>query len=113
MKVKEKGHTLIITANEETLQEFIEKLTQQYESSFKEANLIIDLTTASFAMNENEIEQFASIAIPHMEEENKSFVLVIEGIDFNEYDEDLIVVPTLQEAIDLIEMDEIQRDLGF
>ncbi|MDR2222846.1 MAG: ribonuclease Z [Flavobacteriaceae bacterium] len=113
MKVKEKGHTLIITSNEETLQEFIEKLSQQYESSFKKSNLVIDLTTATFQMNEVEIEQFATIAIPHMEEVNKSFVLVIEGIDFNEYDEDLVVVPTLQEALDLIEMDEIQRDLGF
>ncbi|KUF43622.1 ribonuclease Z [Myroides marinus] len=113
MKVKEKGHTLIITSNEGTLVEFIEKLEQQYESSLVDANLVIDLTTASYTVTEEEIEQFESLAIQHMEEANKSFIIVIESIDFNEFDGDLIIAPTLQEAHDLIEMDEIQRDLGF
>jgi len=113
MKVKEKGHTLIITSNEGTLVEFIEKLEQQYESSLVDSNLVIDLTTASFTVTEEEIEQFESLAIQHMEEANKSFIIVIESIDFNEFDGDLIIAPTLQEAHDLIEMDEIQRDLGF
>ncbi len=113
MKVKEKGHTLIITSNEGTLVEFIEKLEQQYQSSLVDANLVIDLTTASYTVTEEEIEQFESLAIQHMEEANKSFIIVIESIDFNEFDGDLIIAPTLQEAHDLIEMDEIQRDLGF
>lgn len=113
MKVKEKGHTLIITSNEGTLAEFIEKLEQQYESSLVGANLVIDLTTASYTVTEEDIEQFESLAIQHMEEANKSFIIVIESIDFNEFDGDLIIAPTLQEAHDLIEMDEIQRDLGF
>lgn len=113
MKVKEKGHTLIITSNEETLSEFIEKLEQQYESSFKGANLVIDLTSASFEVSEEDIDEFESLAVRHIEEANKSFIIVIESIDFNEFDGDLIIAPTLQEAHDLIEMDEIQRDLGF
>ncbi|WP_121965159.1 ribonuclease Z [Myroides sp. N17-2] len=113
MKVKEKGHTLIITCNEGSLVEFIEKVEQQYESSFKQANLVIDLTNTSFVVEEEDIEQFESLAVQHMEEANKSFIIVIESIDFNEFDGDLIIAPSLQEAHDLIEMDEIQRDLGF
>ncbi|MDH6601158.1 hypothetical protein M2306_001852 [Myroides gitamensis] len=51
------------------------------------------------------------LAIEHMENANKSFVIVLSEVNFNDFDGDLIVVPTKQEAFDLIEMDEIQRDL--
>ncbi|MEG1239581.1 MAG: ribonuclease Z, partial [Flavobacterium sp.] len=32
---------------------------------------------------------------------------------FDEVSEEIIVVPTLQEGFDIIEMEEIERDLGF
>jgi hypothetical protein len=43
----------------------------------------------------------------------KSFVLVVTDTDFSEVDDGLTVVPTLLEAHDIIEMEEIERDLGF
>jgi len=43
----------------------------------------------------------------------KSFVLVTNSISYEEAPENLSLVPTLQEAKDLIEMEEIERDLGF
>jgi len=43
----------------------------------------------------------------------KSLVLVAESVDFNAAPQSIIVVPTLLEAQNLIEMDEIERDLGF
>jgi hypothetical protein len=39
--------------------------------------------------------------------------LVVQNIDFNKVPTSLSVVPTLLEAHDMIEMDEIERDLGF
>ena len=42
-----------------------------------------------------------------------SFVIVATNVSIDEIDEKLIVVPTLQEARDIIEMEEIERDLGF
>ena len=36
-----------------------------------------------------------------------------ENIDFNNVPDTLIVVPSVLEAHDIIEMDEIERDLGF
>ncbi|WP_025126115.1 hypothetical protein [Myroides odoratimimus] len=113
MKVKEKGHTLIITSDEGDIVTFLKKLEEQYEHSLVQSNLIIDLTKAKYTVSEEDIDEFESLAIQHMEEANKSFIIVIESIDFNEFDGDLIIAPTLQEAHDLIEMDEIQRDLGF
>jgi hypothetical protein len=43
----------------------------------------------------------------------KSFVVVAEGIDFNAVPTQLMVVPSVLEAHDIIEMEEIERDLGF
>ncbi|MCW2258640.1 MULTISPECIES: ribonuclease Z [Sphingobacterium] len=113
MKIKEKGHTLIVTSNEEDIVTFLKKLEEQYEYSLVQSNLIIDLTSVKYAVLEEDLECFETLAISHMEEANKSFIIVIESIDFNEFDGDLVIAPSLQEAHDLIEMDEIQRDLGF
>ncbi|MTG97859.1 MULTISPECIES: ribonuclease Z [Myroides] len=113
MKLKEKGHTIIVSSNEVTIEEFVKKVEAQYSDSFKKANIIIDLSHNKDIVEEESLVLFEDLAISHMEEANKSFVIVVPDIDFNDFDGDLIVVRTLQEAHDLIEMDEIQRDLGF
>ena len=41
-----------------------------------------------------------------------SFVIVNDTINIDQVPEELMVVPTLLEAGDVIQMDEIQRDLG-
>ena len=47
------------------------------------------------------------------QQHKKSFVVVSAHWNNDEVPEVIVLVPTLQEAIDLIEMDEMQRDLGF
>ena len=42
-----------------------------------------------------------------------SFVIVNNAIDVDDIPFELILVPTLQEAADIVEMEEIERDLGF
>ena len=42
-----------------------------------------------------------------------SFVVVGSGFNIDIFPEKLNVVPTIKEAEDVIEMEEIQRDLGF
>ena len=46
-------------------------------------------------------------------QEKKSFVIIVSDFDFNKVSDKLTVVPTLQEAHDIIEMEEIERDLGL
>ena len=46
-------------------------------------------------------------------EQKHSFVIVASKIIFDEVNEELSVVPTLKEAHSFIEMEEIERDLGF
>mgnify|MGYP000359666631 CR=1 FL=1 len=42
-----------------------------------------------------------------------SFVVICNGIDIDEVPDEINVVPTLTEAKDVLEMEAIERDLGF
>ena len=42
-----------------------------------------------------------------------SFVLVYKGIEIDDIPDEINVVPSLEEAFDIIEMEAIERDLGF
>lgn len=110
MKVKEKGHTIIIKRSEESIEEFISKVQDNY-ATFQNNNLVIDLSNQ--ALNDDELILFNDLMTKH-KQNKKSFVMVLENADFNESaEEELMIVPSLQEAFDIIEMEEIERDLGF
>lgn len=110
MKVEHKGHTIIIKDTEGDSHTFLEKVTNQY-ASFKDSNLILDIAHDK-SVDIKAIKSFTDLA-KKFKKAKKSFVLVAENIDFNDVPSSLHVVPTLLEAHDLIEMEEIERDLGF
>ena len=55
---------------------------------------------------------FLELSSQHREN-GTSFVLICKGIDIDEIPEEISVVPTITEAVDILEMDAIERDLGF
>jgi hypothetical protein len=110
MKVEEKGHTTIIKDTQGDIASFLEKVTAEY-NSFKERNIVLDLSQdANIGLSS--ILSFLSLSNKHRKAK-KSFVLIAADLDFNEVPDEMIVVPTLLEAHDIIEMEEIERDLGF
>lgn len=110
MKIKEKGHTLVIKKNEGSVADFIVKLKGQYDT-LKKSNIIIDLIQEP-ALEQESLNEF--LAFAQLQASNKkSFVLVMSSVNYNDFDEELVIVPSIQEAHDIIEMDEIERDLGF
>ena len=110
MKVSVKGHTTIIKDSKNDLGAFIAQLTYEL-AKFKTQNLVIDLTTYG-TIDEKHLLLFHPLSIDH-KRNKKSFVLVVSATDFNALPDDLVVVPTLLESHDIIEMEEIERDLGF
>lgn len=111
MKVKTQGHTTIIKDTKGDIPSFVDTITQQY-NSYKNTNLIIDLSQDKEA-NNNDVLSFLKLSNEHRKSK-KSFVLVMhEDFDFNSATDKVMVVPTVQEAHDIIEMEEIERDLGF
>jgi hypothetical protein len=110
MKVTTKGHTIIIKDTEGDIRSFLEKIENQY-TSFKDHNLILDISHDT-SVDVKSIKIFSDLSKKH-KKGKKSLVLVVEDIDFNKIPQSIVVVPTQLEAQDLIEMDEIERDLGF
>lgn len=110
MKVNKKGHSVIIKDTQGDLGSFLSNLTKQYKT-FESLNIIIDLSQYGI-LSISEIKQFSLLSKQH-KKEKKSFVVVVLNIDYNAIPDQLTVVPSLLEAHDIIEMEEIERDLGF
>lgn len=103
-------HTTVITQEKVSVVELVRKLEIIYER-FKNDNLIINLTTLD-KIPLDQIIDFLQISNNHRAL-NHSFIIVANNINFEETPDEIIVVPTLQEAYDIIEMEEMERDLGI
>lgn len=111
MKVKTEGNITVIKDSQEDIATFLEKITTQYKS-FVLQNLILDLSK-KLDTTVADVLLFADLSARH-KKNGKSFVMVMnESFDFNEATDKVMLVPTLQEAHDIIELEEIERDLGF
>ena len=110
MKIVAKGHTTVLIDTQGDCGLFLQKITSQSES-YKNQNLILDLTHDKSTTIQS-IKAFSDLSKLHCKKK-KSFVIVAENIDFNTLPKSLVVVPSVLEAHDIIDMDEIERDLGF
>ena len=107
MLVEKVENTTIITQYNLSINELVSEINSKY-SDFENDNIIIHLDT----LDSESIDGFINISDTHREAK-QSFVLVNDKIDIDAAPEELVIVPTLQEAHDIIEMEEIERDLGF
>ena len=110
MKVEQKGHTTTIRNTQGNTAEFYQKLNHEY-NSFKSQNLIVDLSHDK-ELTMDDIKLFNDLIKTH-NKAKKSLVLVTNSINFNAVPKNITLVPTILEAHDIIEMEEIERDLGF
>jgi len=104
------GNTTIITRESVSLGTFLERFKKSYKK-LKNDNLIIDLFSLE-AFDAEELLSFLEFSTRHRKQK-RSFIIVTGKISHDDIPEELVVVPTLQEAKDIIEMEEIERDLGF
>ena len=110
MKVDQKGHTTTLRNTQGDCLAFLEKITSQY-ATFQKQNLILDLSQDK-SISLTEIKLFSSLSKEH-KKNKKSLVLVVDNADIDKIPVAMSVVPTLLEAHDTIEIEEIERDLGF
>jgi hypothetical protein len=110
MKVDQKGHTISIRDTQGDFTSFLMKVTHQYKT-FEKHNLIINLLLYN-DLSPSNLKLFMPLSKLH-KKAKKSFVIVTSDFDYNAVPEKLTVVPSLLEANDIIEMEEIERDLGF
>lgn len=110
MIIDKDGTTTIVFQEKTTLSGFLENLGKAYPK-LKHDNMVINLFSFD-KLTINDLLEFLDMSNTH-KGLGKSFVLVTDKLSYDEIPDELSVVPTLQEAKDLIEMEEIERDLGI
>lgn len=110
MKVIEKDSFKILQDEKENVRDFAEYLEKNHEI-FQKENVVIDILKYG-TLSLEELLAFLELSNKHRRNK-KSFVIVNDTINIDRVPEEIVVVPTLQEAEDIIQMEEIERDLGF
>ena len=110
MILNTEGNTTIITQENATSIELVQKIEDSY-SKFKNNNIIVNLSSLNTLTLDN-IIAFLQLSNDHRKSKH-SFVLVNDKINLASTPDEIVVVPTLREAYDIIEMEDMERDLGF
>ncbi|CAM3317505.1 ribonuclease Z [Zobellia roscoffensis] len=102
------GSTTIVSQENATLSIFLKNLNDAYPK-IKNDNIVVNLFSFS-KLKADDVLEFLQISDLH-KKSKKSFVLVTNKVSYDEVPDAIMVVPTIQEAQDVIEMEEIERDL--
>jgi len=104
------GTTTVVSQEKISIVTFLQNLEKSI-GNLKNENLIINLFSFE-KLSADDVLEFLQISNSHRSN-GKSFVIVTNKVAFDELPDEIIVTPTIQEAKDIIEMEEIERDLGL
>ena len=108
MKIEEKSNYILISDSIDKNANF-----EEIEASIKHAkNQNVVLQASINDLNNGNINTLISISY-EKKANGTSFVIVSKEISVDTIPESLNVVPTITEAEDIIEMENIERELGF
>lgn len=110
MIFNKEGTTTIVFQEKTSISIFMENLEKAYPK-LRHDNIVVNLFSFE-KLTAGNILEFLDISNRH-KNANKSFVLVTSKVSYEEIPDEISVVPTIQEAKDLIEMEDIERDLGI
>ena len=110
MEITKTENYILLKLNNNSIPIFFTKFKNRYKE-FVGEHIILDFSE-KINIEIKEITLFLDIGLQH-KKNGTSFVLICKGINIDNIPEELNVVPTLTEAIDILEMDAIERDLGF
>ncbi|HLW14171.1 MAG TPA: hypothetical protein VKX30_01580 [Flavobacteriaceae bacterium] len=112
MKIEEIDKLVILTVENLLFSEVFSTLKQELtDGKGKGKNVILDLSNLT-ELQLSDLLTFQELSDLHTNAKY-SFVIVNDAINHNDLPETLHVTPTLQEAKDIVAMEEIERDLGF
>lgn len=111
MRIDNFENYVVLADDHDNLAAFASFLEFQILNKFKGQNVVIDLSNFD-SLTLEQMLLFLEISNKHRFTK-QSFLLVSDALDPDDIPHEMIVVPTLQEATDIIEMEEIERDMGF
>lgn len=104
------GNTSIVYQEKISITTFLANLNKSY-AKVKDDNLILNLFSFE-KLTSSDVSEFLELSNKH-KSNGKSFVIVTDKVSYDEVPDEIMVTPTLQEAKDIIEMEEIERDLDL
>jgi len=110
MVFEKDGSTMLVSQENIDLVAFLKNLNGAYPK-IENDNIIVNLFSFS-KLTAGDVLEFLDFSNAHRAV-NRSFVLVTNTVSYDEVPDEISVVPTIQEAKDIIEMEEIERDLGL
>ncbi|OAD92526.1 ribonuclease Z [Aequorivita soesokkakensis] len=111
MKIDNHPNYVVLEDEKDDIIDFASFIESQVPSKYKGQNVILNLLKYD-SLDLPQLLQFLKTSNLHRKTK-QSFVIVNDAIDIDDVPFEMIVVPTLQEAGDIVEMEEIERDLGF
>ncbi len=83
--------------------------TQQLKKELEEKTIDLIFDCSEFDLNVSLLDEIREL----QKNKNKCFVIVLPVEKHEEYSADWNLVPSMQEALDFISFEQMQRDLGF
>lgn len=111
MKIKNHNNFVVLEDEKDDITDFASFIESHVPTKYKGQNVVLNLLKYN-SMDLPRLLLFLKVSTLHRKNKH-SFVIVNDAIDIDVIPDEMIVVPTLQEAQDIIEMEEIERDLGF
>jgi len=109
-KINYSNYTLLQPTDQGAADEFIKSVADYFLQN-AEANFVVDLLEFT-EINHQNIKELISVK-QSINAEKYSFVVLINQLKVEDLPEEINTVPTLKEAEDVIQMEAIERDLGF
>jgi len=110
MQIKEATNYTLISSDEDSFKEFQKSVFKKI-NDFDKNHLIIQISE-ELSIDKKDFLLFLKIA-EQKKENGTSFVVLNSPVNADDFAENLNIVPTLQEAEDILEMETIERELGF
>lgn len=110
MNITKRENYIIIEDRDVDVATFATQLSQSH-SEFKNNNVVVNLLDKG-NLEARDLLAFLEISDVHRNNK-KSFVIASNPLSVETLPEDIIIAPTLREAEDIVNMEELERELGF
>ena len=110
MKIEKKEKYTIFTTEDSLLSNVLKTFSNNLEKNISQ-NIILNISD-NLNITSEDFSVFLNTA-SKKKENGTSFVVIIKSLNIDDLPEEVNIVPTLQEAEDILGMEAIERELGF
>ncbi len=110
MQIEKKENYTLLSFDENLFSDFYNSFLKK-EEEIKNEHIVIQISN-EINIKKEDFLLFLSIAA-QKKENGTSFVIINNKVNIDDFPENFNIVPTLIEAEDILEMEAIERELGF